>query len=58
MADWEPQYRYWVAEKQADRGWLCIYKTNWRWMARRVARKRARKGYRTKIEIRPLGGGE
>lgn len=50
--EWEPQYRYWVAEKRADLGWLCIYKTNTRWLARRVARKRARKGYRAKVELK------
>lgn len=49
MGDWEPRYRYWVAEK-GDIGWVCIRKTNSRWYARHLARRKARRGFRMKVE--------
>lgn len=49
MSDYEPQYRYWVAEK-LDVGWICRRKTNWRWLACRHARRMSKRGYRFKVE--------
>ncbi len=49
MSDYEPHYRYWVAEK-LDIGWICRRKTNLRWLARWHARRKAKRGYRYKVE--------
>lgn len=51
MPDWEPKFRYWVAERR-DHDWVCVYRTNWRWRARHVAKRRSRKGFGMKVSTR------
>lgn len=51
MSDWEPKYRYWVAQKRGSE-WVYIYRTNWRWRARRMARQLSRRGFTVVVETR------
>ncbi|MFB7843614.1 hypothetical protein [Microbacterium sp. NPDC056052] len=50
MTDYEPQFRWWVCEKSAGAGWTVIRKTRWRFVARSAARRKARQGFRMKVE--------
>lgn len=55
MEQWEDgaleiKYRYWVCEKNGGAGWTAIAKTNWLWRAKQLARRKARKGFRMKVE--------